>query len=177
MTRFSLGTIAALSLALIAACDSEEGPLNHPPVVADDTAVIDEDGVATVPVLDNDSDPDGDTLTLLSASATYASVAVSGRDLVITPQRNFGGTVEVIYSAHDGTTFTRGRVHVTDSVPWHAGVWFRADRVDLPGSSRGQAMPRVAECLVVAVAHAPSARERFRRRGRAEAVEIEREQR
>jgi len=40
------------------------GPGNHPPDAVDDSATTDEDTPVDVNVLDNDSDPDGDTLTI-----------------------------------------------------------------------------------------------------------------
>jgi VCBS repeat-containing protein len=51
------------------------GP-NDPPTAVDDTATTDEDSVVVIDVLANDTDPDGDPLTVTSFDATSASGAI-----------------------------------------------------------------------------------------------------
>jgi len=63
--------------------------VNDVPVVADDTATTVEDTALTIPVgtlLSNDSDADGDTLTIASVQgAVNGTVALVGGNVVFTP--------------------------------------------------------------------------------------------
>jgi VCBS repeat-containing protein len=77
-------------------------PVNHPPVAVDDTATTPEDTVVTIPVLANDSDPDGDPLTITGATATNGTVSVAGTNLVYLPATNYHGTAMLQYSISDG---------------------------------------------------------------------------
>ncbi|MBV2139182.1 MAG: cadherin-like domain-containing protein, partial [Candidatus Thiodiazotropha sp. (ex Ctena orbiculata)] len=75
------------------------------PVAADDTIGTDEDTPVTVDVLPNDSDPDGDTLTVTSVTqGTNGAVTidpVSGNP-VYTPNPDFNGTDTFTYTIDDG---------------------------------------------------------------------------
>ncbi|MES9994047.1 MAG: retention module-containing protein, partial [Candidatus Thiodiazotropha sp.] len=81
------------------------GAVNDAPVATDDTIGTDEDTPVTVDVLPNDSDPDGDTLSVLSVTqGTNGSVAidpVSGNP-VYTPNPDFNGTDTFTYTVDDG---------------------------------------------------------------------------
>ena len=50
---------------------------NYAPVANADTATVDEDGSITIDVLANDTDADGDTLSIVSATATNGSVEIT----------------------------------------------------------------------------------------------------
>lgn len=50
---------------------------NEAPVANADTATVDEDGSITIDVLANDTDADGDTLSIVSATATNGSVEIT----------------------------------------------------------------------------------------------------
>lgn len=75
---------------------------NYQPVANDDTATLDEDGVITISVLNNDSDQDGDELTITEATATNGTVNISGSELVYRPFENYNGTDTIIYTVSDG---------------------------------------------------------------------------
>ncbi|PVV15466.1 MAG: hypothetical protein B6D82_03645 [gamma proteobacterium symbiont of Ctena orbiculata] len=81
------------------------GAVNDAPVAADDTIGTDEDTPVTVDVLPNDSDPDGDTLTVTSVTqGTNGAVTidpVSGNP-VYTPNPDFNGTDTFTYTIDDG---------------------------------------------------------------------------
>ena len=78
-------------------------PVNDAPVAEDDTATVIEDAVSTVTVLPNDSDVDGDDLTVQSASAADGSVSInSDGTLEFTPTSNFTGTTTITYTITDG---------------------------------------------------------------------------
>jgi RNase H-fold protein (predicted Holliday junction resolvase) len=76
---------------------------NTPPVAQNDTATTPEDIAVTIAPLFNDSDVDGDPLTITGASATNGTVSnVGGTNLVFTPAANFNGTATIHYTISDG---------------------------------------------------------------------------
>lgn len=79
----------------------------RPPVAVDDSATITEDGQAVIAVLDNDSDPDGDLLTIQSVTqGSNGNVAISGDNLIYTPNQNYNGSDSFTYTINDGTGLT-----------------------------------------------------------------------
>ena len=88
-------------------------PINDPPVVLNNTATTGEDTAVQIGVLGNDSDADGDTLSLLGADATNGTAVVSGTNVVYTPATNFFGLSVVSYYMTDGSVSRTGQVAVT----------------------------------------------------------------
>ncbi|XEV13806.1 tandem-95 repeat protein [Vibrio alginolyticus] len=90
-------------------------PVNDAPVVNDDTAVTDEDTPVTIDVLPNDTDIDGDTLSIQSASVpeTQGTVEIVDGKLVFTPAENFHGDAEITYTITDGALTDQATVNVT----------------------------------------------------------------
>jgi VCBS repeat-containing protein len=66
-----------------------------------------------VRVLDNDSDPDGASLTVIGASTTNGTAVVNSGRVRFTPSLNFSGTVVFSYTVSDGTASATGNVTVT----------------------------------------------------------------
>jgi len=78
-------------------------PVNDGPVAGNDTAATDEDTAVTIAVLANDSDADGDSLTVTGASAGHGTVTVnSDGTLTYTPAGDFNGTDAISYTISDG---------------------------------------------------------------------------
>jgi hypothetical protein len=75
-------------------------------VAVDDSAITDEDTRVTVNVLANDSDPDGDALTVsdyVTASAQSGTVSCAGDGVcTYTPPAGLSGTDTFTYTANDG---------------------------------------------------------------------------
>src|SRR6185436_5135030 len=67
------------------------GGLNDAPVAVNDFASTPEDTQVTVPPLVNDSDVDGDLLTITSVSPTNGTASISGTNVVFTPAVDFNG--------------------------------------------------------------------------------------
>ncbi|WP_250158983.1 tandem-95 repeat protein [Vibrio alginolyticus] len=90
-------------------------PVNDAPVAKDDTAVTDEDTPVTIDVLPNDTDVDGDTLSIQSASVpeTQGTVEIIDGKLVFTPAENFHGDAEITYTVTDGALTDQATVNVT----------------------------------------------------------------
>lgn len=88
---------------------------NDPPDTVDDSASTNEDVPVTVPVLANDSDPEGNPLTVTGANAPNGSVVVNSDGTVTyTPNANFNGTDTITYTVSDGQGgISTGTVTVT----------------------------------------------------------------
>jgi hypothetical protein len=87
-----------------AACDSSPPPNNTPPVAVADAATTVEDTPVTIDVLDNDSDPEGDTLTVISVTQPVNGSAVINADdtVTYTPVPDFNGANAFDYFISDG---------------------------------------------------------------------------
>ncbi|EJB8690675.1 tandem-95 repeat protein [Vibrio parahaemolyticus] len=90
-------------------------PVNDAPVAKDDTAITDEDTPVTIDVLPNDTDVDGDKLSIESASVPkeQGTVEVVNGKLVFTPAENFNGDAEITYTVTDGALTDQATVKVT----------------------------------------------------------------
>ncbi len=78
-------------------------PVNDAPLAVDDTAAIAEDTAITIDVLANDSDVDGDTLTISNVSQPANGVVVNnGSDVTYTPAAGFNGSDSFTYTVSDG---------------------------------------------------------------------------
>ncbi|OOQ70449.1 tandem-95 repeat protein [Vibrio parahaemolyticus] len=90
-------------------------PVNDSPVAVDDTTSIQEDTAVTIDVMPNDTDVDGDTLSIQSASvpSDQGTVEVVDGKLVFTPAENFNGDAEITYTVTDGELTDEAKVTVT----------------------------------------------------------------
>ncbi|EIU6793258.1 tandem-95 repeat protein [Vibrio parahaemolyticus] len=90
-------------------------PVNDSPVAVDDTTSIQEDTAVTIDVLPNDTDVDGDKLSIQSASVPEAQgkVEIVDGKLVFTPAENFNGDAEITYTVTDGQLADEAKVTVT----------------------------------------------------------------
>ena len=77
---------------------------NRPPVAVNDSSSTPKNVAVTIPALANAeaSDPDGDTLTIISVSPTNGIASISGTNVIYTPTNNFTGTATVGYTITDG---------------------------------------------------------------------------
>ncbi|HIF6014902.1 TPA: tandem-95 repeat protein, partial [Vibrio parahaemolyticus] len=90
-------------------------PVNDAPVAKDDIATTQEDTAVTIDVLPNDTDVDGDKLSIESASVPkeQGTVEVVDGKLVFTPAENFNGDAEITYTVTDGQLTDEAKVTVT----------------------------------------------------------------
>ncbi|WP_165728147.1 Ig-like domain-containing protein [Pseudoalteromonas sp. 31A1] len=92
------GGTATTNLSIIIA------PVNDTPIANADSATVDEDAAPIlINVLANDSDVDGDSLTISAASANTGSVAVVGNQIQYTPAANDNGVATVTYTVSDSS--------------------------------------------------------------------------
>ena len=88
--------------------------VDEPPVAVDDIATATEDGSAiTIDVLANDSDPEGEQLTLASATqpTNGSAIAENGR-VTYTPDPGYYGSDQFTYTVSDGALSSTGNVYV-----------------------------------------------------------------
>jgi len=108
------GPVSRIEIAYANGGDQEQGvlisdigfsttdPIDGLPVAEDDTATTDEDVAVVVDVLSNDSDPDGDTLTVTEATANNGTVTINeDGTLTYTPDADYNGSDEITYTISD----------------------------------------------------------------------------
>jgi cysteine-rich repeat protein len=87
------------------------------PVAADDTATTVQDTQLSSPMstlVANDTDDDGQTLAITAVgSAANCDVAISGTDIVVTPDAGYVGSAAFVYTVSDGTLTADATVTVT----------------------------------------------------------------
>jgi hypothetical protein len=83
---------------------ASSAPTNRPPVAVNDSASVAEDGAVNVAVRANDSDPDGDALTVQSVGQPANGTAAINADGTVryTPRANFHGADSFSYTISDG---------------------------------------------------------------------------
>ncbi|MEZ5480057.1 MAG: IPTL-CTERM sorting domain-containing protein [Thiolinea sp.] len=103
------------STATVNVTVNDAPPTNSDPVVVDDSASVQQDNAIVIDVLANDTDADGDTLSITAAGgAQHGTVSVSGGKVTYTPITGYVGTDTFSYSVSDGQGGTdSGTVSVT----------------------------------------------------------------
>ncbi|MBT0115149.1 tandem-95 repeat protein, partial [Vibrio alginolyticus] len=89
--------------------------VNDAPIASNDTTITEEDSSVTIDVLPNDTDIDGDKLSIESASVpeTQGTVEIVDGKLVFIPAENFHGDAEITYTVTDGALTDQATVNVT----------------------------------------------------------------
>ncbi len=91
-----------------------EAAPNEAPVAIDDAAEVDADGEVVIPVLANDSDPDGDELNVGEVSdPAHGTVTVEDGAIVYVPDPGYAGTDTFTYEACDAALCSTATVTVT----------------------------------------------------------------
>ncbi|WP_022887786.1 Ig-like domain-containing protein [Agromyces italicus] len=86
---------------------AERGPINRPPLARDDEYGVRPERTTILEVLENDTDPDGDVLTVAelpaaSGAAGRLELIDGGRALQFTPEKGAAGTASFRYTVDDG---------------------------------------------------------------------------
>jgi Ca2+-binding RTX toxin-like protein len=77
--------------------------INDAPVAADDCVSTPEETPVTIPVLGNDTDPDGDDLMVTAATSDDGTVVINDDGTItFTPNDDFTGDAEIAYTITDG---------------------------------------------------------------------------
>ncbi|WP_322517587.1 tandem-95 repeat protein [Rhodopseudomonas palustris] len=117
---------------------------NTAPLALDDTVMASEDAPLSIDallgLLNNDSDIDGNTLTVTGvANATHGTVALNNGNPIFTPTANFSGVAGFDYTVSDGNGGT-ATAHVTVDV---------APKADAPVLSSSSTNPTKAEEVAI----------------------------
>ncbi|MCE9845084.1 cadherin-like domain-containing protein, partial [Vibrio antiquarius] len=90
-------------------------PVNDAPIATNDAIQTDEDSQVVIDVLANDSDIEGDDLSITSASVSEEQgiVEIVDGKLVFTPSENFNGNAAISYTISDGELEDEAQVSVT----------------------------------------------------------------
>jgi Bacterial Ig domain len=117
-------------------------PVNDPPAAANDTATTREGAAVTINVLANDSDVEGNALTVTGTSTPgHGSTSINSNIVTYTPATNFNGTDTFTYTISDGqggTASATVTVTVKDALERTAilathGVWIQTGADVLSG--------------------------------------------
>jgi hypothetical protein len=107
----SLGAIDFITIDIVS---EDPEPANQAPVANADTASTNEDTVVQIAVLANDTDPDGDALSISAVGSPTNGVAVqSGNDIIYTPDADFNGNDSFSYTITDGALSASTTVSVS----------------------------------------------------------------
>jgi hypothetical protein len=86
---------------------------NEPPVVIDESSVMSQGGSISTNLLANDTDPEGDVLSLISVDNTNVIFSDDGQ-ATFTPLANFYGDIIIAYTAQDSAgNLVSGQWHVS----------------------------------------------------------------
>lgn len=91
-------------------------PVNDDPMATNDTAItlLENTTVSNIDVLSNDIDVDGDSLSVIEASATNGNVIINADNtLNYTPNANFNGSDTIGYTVSDGSDTDGAAIAVT----------------------------------------------------------------
>ena len=119
MRKFGV-TLMVGSLLWLGVMDSYAAPRNRKPVIGADSASTAAGVAVSINVLANDSDPDGNTITLnVVGSPGNGSTAKSGNAVIYTPAAGFSGNDSFSYNIKDsgGLVSSNGTVTVTVMPP------------------------------------------------------------
>ncbi|REL28146.1 tandem-95 repeat protein [Thalassotalea euphylliae] len=78
-----------------------EKPVNKAPIAVDDSVTISTINTTTIDVLANDSDPENDELSVVSASSDFGNTQVVNQQVQFTPYQGVSGLLVVNYSIED----------------------------------------------------------------------------
>jgi len=80
-------------------------PYNYPPVAVNDVANLNMNATTTINVLANDTDPEGDELSVTAVTAGQhgtATISADGKKVLYTPNAGYSGTDYFSYTISDG---------------------------------------------------------------------------
>jgi len=109
-------------------------PINDKPLAEDDNVTLNfnEVGSYTIDVLANDSDVDGDTLAIVSASANIGSVTVENNQLVYQLNGAIQGGIQLSYLIDDGSGKENSRAKASASLLIEGDVNTQLPIITLP---------------------------------------------
>lgn len=88
-------------------------PVNDAPIANDDTGLsMPEDSILTVYPLENDEDPEGDDLKIVSAVSENATIEIYNDSLIVRPITDFYGVLTIVYQISDGSALGQAAIKI-----------------------------------------------------------------
>ena len=104
-----------VSATFLSACGGGSDEKNQAPILTADAASTLNDSAVTVDVLANDSDPNGDALTISAVGTPdVGEVTITNNTLVYTPSAQAMGDVSFSYEVTDGELSSNSTVTITN---------------------------------------------------------------
>lgn len=93
-------------------------PVNDAPLAKDDKAETEADQPVSIEALANDTDVDGDSLSISKVgNGAHGTAVISGGRIIYTPNQGFVGADSLTYTVTDGRLSASGTVHITVTPP------------------------------------------------------------
>jgi hypothetical protein len=91
--------------------------INQPPTANPDTITTAANTPVSFSPLMNDTDPENNTLSLVSATSANGTITQSGNVITFTPNGGFTGVANILYTITDGVNQVTGNTQVTVNTP------------------------------------------------------------
>lgn len=145
----------------IATVNLTVSPVQDPPLAVNDTAAVTVGNAVTIQVLGNDSDVDGDTLTVASVTqGSKGTVTIVGGTVVYRPNLGASGTDTFTYSISDGVNSATATVTVTLTASAPVTAPIDLGTIPATGSEHGGELVLATSLVIVGGALAAATRRR-----------------
>jgi len=139
---FTFRTSDGTNTSALATVSITVTPINDAPIANNDFTGTPRNVPVLINVLANDSDVDGNPISLSSQSTTNGTLSVVGTNLFFTPASNYLGQVVLSYTITDGTAFASAFVFVNVTLGTNTPPVANNDAVSIPEDSTLTLDPR-----------------------------------
>ena len=140
LLRFTLAFALVLGWT---GCDSDDAD-NGAPTAATDQVTVGEDEAVVIDVLDNDTDPEGDALTVTAVAQPAngtAAVTDDGETVTYTPDAGYSGSDTFTYTVTDADGNTATGTVTVEVIQLLVGTWVSEGDDVAPGLAGNPAFP------------------------------------
>ena len=106
-------------------------PINDAPIANNDTIELNEDTQTTLDILKNDSDIDGDNLTIkITSNPKNGTIKIKDKKVIYKPQANFNGIDSFKYIINDGNLYSKEAIVMLKIKPINDAPITKDDKVE-----------------------------------------------